>query len=308
MTDKRVKECLALLNELASKTSLSEEEEFIMQENLRNLFDLTGDPNYITWVGGIYYGKKKYDLALKYYEQGEALGDDWVSIGLGYIWYYGRTGKVDYEKAFHYFSKTLELKETGIKEKDEDIRRMKQQASYKIADMYKNGYYVKKDYGKYVSMIEDLYDRVGNEWYGPRSDIAVRLAGIRKEQGKTDEALELYYTAREDLCEYLRHDRFFGNLNRMNWLVNDIYELTEFDETEFDLYDLFYLLKDEHTVTFEYREETHEIESRKTEEGMIIRFDEKWYKDIQDFFAKANLEEDSLEYCYPYIENMEVNA
>ena len=94
----------------------------------------------------------------------------------------------------------------------------------------------------------------------------------------------------------------------MNWLVNDIYELTEFDETEFDLYDLYYLLKQEHTVTFEYRGQTHEIESKKTEEGMIIRFDEKWYKDIQDFFAKANLEEDSLEYCYPYIENMEVNA
>lgn len=77
-------------------------------------------------LGGYYYELKKYDLALKYYNMAAELGSEGTEVCLGYVWYYGRTGKVDYEKAFHYFS----------------MAGRNPVAEYKIADMYHNGYYV----------------------------------------------------------------------------------------------------------------------------------------------------------------------
>lgn len=59
---------------------------------------------------------------------------------LGYIWYYGRTGERDYKKAFEYFSKMMDKGNLV--------------AEYKVADMYKNGYYVDKDQNKYENMIK----------------------------------------------------------------------------------------------------------------------------------------------------------
>ena len=313
MKDPKVEKCWEVVKDLAIKESekgaLSEEEKFIQIENLQYILDTTGDASSASWIGGIYYEHKRYDLALKYYEQAEILGDNWVSLGLGYIWYYGRTGKVDYEKAFHYFSKTLKLEKTGDKERDLNISLWKQEAKFKIADMYKNGYYVNKDYDRYVCLIEDLYEDVKNDrWYSARPEVCVRLAAIRDKQGRINEACDLYLTAKDDLAERLSHMRFFGDLNRMNWLVNDLYKLIDFDTTEMDLYDLFYLLQEEHTVRFDYDDEIHTVESKKTEDGMIIRYDETWYKDINDFFLKATLGEGSIENGYYEIENMEVIA
>ena len=62
---------------------------------------------------------------------------------LGYIYYYGRLGKPDYEKAFFYFPVGSTY---GITE-----------SSYKLADMFMKGLYVKRNIGLAASMIERLY-------------------------------------------------------------------------------------------------------------------------------------------------------
>ena len=54
------------------------------------------------------------------------------------VWYYGRTGTVDYEKAFRYFS----------------MAGHNPVAEYKLADMYHNGYFVEKDDVKYKEIIQ----------------------------------------------------------------------------------------------------------------------------------------------------------
>ena len=126
--------------ELGKKSVMTADEEFTYIESLEFLIDETKDTDYMTQLGGYYYGKKIYDLALKYYEMADTYGDKWAAEGLGYIWYYGRTGEVDYEKAFKYYSKAAD---NGYL-----------QAKIKVADMYKNGYYVDKDYDKYCRIIE----------------------------------------------------------------------------------------------------------------------------------------------------------
>ena len=108
------------------KSAPTEEDVFLFTEALNYLIEETKDPGYMLELGGYYYGERKFDLALKYYE----LAAEYKLIDaydcLGYIWYYGRTGKRDYEKAFKYFSLSAEAGNL--------------QAAYKVADMYKNGY------------------------------------------------------------------------------------------------------------------------------------------------------------------------
>ncbi len=291
MTILEAKEILA---ELERKTSLSDEEEHELIETLEFMIEKTGEPRYSEWLGGIYYDKRIFDLALKYYELAEAQGSVWAWNGLGYIWYYGRTGTVDYEKAYHYFTKVREYEGDDIDEFT------KIEASFKIADMYKNGYFVEKDEERYVEMIEDLYKQIqDSNLFLPTAEVYTRLASIRARQGRKEEAIDLYYDARNDLIYRLTYNRFFGDINRINWLVNDLYELIEFDPTDFDLYDLFYLLKEEHLVSFKYRRKIHEIESKLSDEGeMNIRFDDRWYRNITDMFIRQDLSGESIEHEY----------
>ncbi len=271
-----------LIRELGEKSVMTDDEEFAFIEALEYLIDETKDPDYMVWLGGHYYGNKNYDLALKYYEMADAYGNKWAAEGLGYIWYYGRTGQVDYEKAFKYYSKAAD---NGYL-----------QSKIKVADMYKNGYYVDKDYDKYCRIIEHAKKDVENttELFDPLPEIYTRLARIRKQQGRIEEAVKLYLEVKWFLAQRIVYSRFFGDLNVMKWTVEDLYTMIEFDEADFDFYDLFYLLKQPVKVAFRYQGIRHEIESSPDEGEMAVRLDDRWFRTVDDFFNKAVINEKML--------------
>lgn len=274
MTLKEAKEICARLYE--DDETLSDDDFFLYTEAMGFVIAETHDPGYMTDLGAAYYARKDYDLALKYYEMAAALDYEPAIQGLGYIWYYGRTGTVDYEKAFHYFSS---LKHNIV-------------AQYKVADMYKNGYYVKKDYEKYKNIIETLYDEVKDidNAYAPIPEIFTRLASIRKKEGKTDEAIYLYLEAKDVLALRIENNPFFGNISIMKYLIQDLYSLKAIDKNHIDLFDLFELLKNPVHISFYYDEEEHLIESVEENGNIVIHFDNKWYRTIDDFFEKAEID------------------
>ena len=274
MTLKEAKEICARLCE--DDETLSDDDFFLYTEAMGFVIAETHDPRYMTDLGAAYYARKDYDLALKYYEMAAALDYEPAIQGLGYIWYYGRTGTVDYEKAFHYFSS---LKHNIV-------------AQYKVADMYKNGYYVKKDYEKYKNIIETLYDEVKDidNAYAPIPEIFTRLASIRKKEGKTDEAIYLYLEAKDVLALRIENNPFFGNISIMKYLIQDLYSLKAIDKNHIDLFDLFELLKNPVHISFYYDEEEHLIESVEENGNIVIHFDNKWYRTIDDFFEKAEID------------------
>ena len=47
----------------------------------------------------------------------------------------------------------------------------------------------------------------------------------------------------------------------MKWLIDDLYELIEFDRDTFDFYDLYYLLKTPHKIRFFCRDKEMQLES-----------------------------------------------
>ena len=259
-------------------TRPTEEDQFLYTEALRYLIEETKDPQVMLELGSFYYEAREFDLALKYYELAAESGNLYAISNLGYIWYYGRTGEKNFEKAFHYFDRVRKMGDTV--------------AAYKVADMYRNGYYVEKDEKKYRQIIEKLYRKVRNSDLpnDPLPEVFTRLARIRTEEGKPEEALSLYDEARGFLSWRIRLHPFFGDLNIMKWMISDIYKLRSFDPTEMGLYDLFYLLEKPCKVTFVFDGKTHEVEAVEEDGEVVIRLDSRWYRTVDDFFKKAELD------------------
>jgi len=256
----------------------TEEDEFYYVECMQFLIETEKKGKDMLHLGGYYYERKDFELALKYYEMAAEYGETDAYAGLGYIWYYGRTGERDYEKAFVYYTKAAEAG---------DI-----QCKYKLADMYKNGYFVEPDLAKYESIIEELYPQVRKcrRLNDPVPEVYTRLARIRKKQGKDKEALKLYYDAKDFLSQRLIYSTFFGDLNIMKWMVEDIYTLTAFKGDDFDLFDLYYVLLKPSDITFEYDEQTYTVESVMDGDECVINFEGKWYRNVDDFFTKAAID------------------
>lgn len=95
-----------------------------------------GDAEAWNSLGAQYYGgyrgfEQNFSRAMELYHKAAANGSRQAQENLGYCYYYGRDGEVDYEKAFHYFA---------LGAFDGHLISL-----YKIGDMYRNGYYVEKN-------------------------------------------------------------------------------------------------------------------------------------------------------------------
>ena len=273
-----IREANRIRRNFEKSDSHSEEDIFLYTEAMDYLIHHTEEPDTLLLdLGAFYYERKHFDLALKYYELAAEYKLPNAYEGLGYIWYYGRTGRRDFEKAFHYYSLA---KEAGITE-----------AAVKVADMYKNGYYVEQNYEKYKGIIEELYPKVIKARYlsEPVPEICTRLAMIRKEEGDIDEAVLLLYQAKDFQAQRLRFNNFFGDINIMKWLIDDLYEMIEFDYYEFDLFDCMWLLRGEESVTidFFYKNTPLTIEAVVENGEFAIRWGKEVYPDRDEFYAKA---------------------
>ncbi len=281
-----IREAKDIYRKYSSKSVLTDDEEFLLTEAMKYLVEETKDTRWMVELGGYHYEQKNFDLALKYYELADEYGDKWAAEGLGYIWYYGRTGVKDYDKAFKYYTKAME---------NGQLRSM-----IKVADMYKNGYGVEKNYSKYCEMIEQAYKKVRYARFlnEPLPEVFTRLARIRTEQGRTEEAIDLYLRARDFLAEKISHNPFFGDLNSMKWLTEDLYKLTDVDYADLDLYDLYYLLTKPCMIAFTYDGQEYIVES--VEEGgtVAVKFGDKWFRDVSEFFQKAVIDGERIPVLY----------
>ena len=155
-----------ILDDYYDLTQPKYEDDIALIHALEFLIKETNNPEYMVELGAWYYGQKQFDLAEEYYLMAAKLGYNDAYECLGYIYYYGRVGHPDYEKAFHYYK--LASDQGNLI------------ASYKLADMYKNGYYVQKDYPRYVQIIKDLYSKIqgATNTFDPVPEIYSRLAKI----------------------------------------------------------------------------------------------------------------------------------
>ena len=261
---------------------------------LEYLIKETNNPEYMVELGGWYYGQKQFDLAEEHYLMAAKLDYNNAYECLGYIYYYGRVGQPDYEKAFHYYK--LASDQGNLV------------AAYKLADMYKNGYYVQKDYPKYVQIIKDLYPKIqgATNTFDPVPEIYSRLAKIYVEEGNEDQAIQLLLIAKEFQSQRLIYSQFFGDLTIMKYIVNDLYSLIQFDPDYMDLFDLYYALQKPCKVAIEILGEDHILEA-KYEDGLFyICMDNKNYEDVDQFFLKAKINGEPISTQYVNVNYIEI--
>lgn len=283
-----------ILDDYYDLTQPTYEDDIQLINALEYLIKETNNPEYMVELGGWYYGQKQFDLAEEYYLMAAKLDYNNAYECLGYIYYYGRVGQPNYEKAFHYYK--LASDQGNLV------------AAYKLADMYKNGYYVQKDYPKYVQIIKDLYPKIqgATNTFDPVPEIYSRLAKIYVEEGNEDQAIQLLLIAKEFQSQRLIYSQFFGDLTIMKYIVNDLYSLIQFDPDYMDLFDLYYALQKPCKVAIEILGEDHIIEAKYEDGLFFICMDDKNYEDVDQFFLKAKINGEPISTQYVNVNYIEI--
>lgn len=283
-----------ILDDYYDLTHTKYEDDILLIHALEFLIQETKDPEYMVELGGWYYEQRQFDLAEEYYLMAASLEYVDAYECLGYIYYYGRVGQPDYKKAFHYY-KLASDKGNLV-------------ASYELADMYKNGYYVSKDYAKYVEIMKSLYPMIqgATNTFDPVPEIYSRLAKIYVEEGNEDQAIQFLLIAKEFQSQRLIYSQFFGDLTIMKYIVNDLYSLIQFDPNYMDLFDLYYALQKPCKVAIEILGDDHIIEA-KYEDGLFyICMDDKNYEDVDQFFLHAKVNEEPISTQYVNVNYIEI--
>lgn len=283
-----------ILDDYYDLTHTKYEDDISLIRALEFLIQETKDPEYMVELGGWYYEQRQFDLAEEYYLMAASLEYVDAYECLGYIYYYGRVGQPDYKKAFHYYKLASEKGNLV--------------AAYKLADMYKNDYYISKDYAKYVEIMKSLYPLIqgATNTFDPVPEIYSRLAKIYVEEGNEDQAIQLLLIAKEFQSQRLIYSQFFGDLTIMKYIVNDLYSLIQFDPNYMDLFDLYYALQKPCKVAIEILGDDHIIEA-KYEDGLFyICMDDKNYEDVDQFFLHAKVNEEPISTQYVNVNYIEI--
>lgn len=121
-----------------------------------------GNADAMNDLGAQYYDgargfEQDFEKAVCLYTMAAEYGSRQAQENLGYCYYYGRTGAVDYEKAFRYFA---------LGAFDGRVNSL-----YKIGDMYASGYYVEKDqkeaFGIYARCLDIMTEDDAPRCAGP---------------------------------------------------------------------------------------------------------------------------------------------
>ncbi len=161
-------------------------------------------------LGALYYsgriGEQSYSKAIEYYTIAANGGCRQAQENLGYCYYYGRDTKIDYEKAFHYFA---------LGAFDGQICSL-----YKIGDMYRNGYYVKKNELEAFRIYNRCLELMPDEAVAfVGADVMMRIADCHFEGIGTEvdyEAALEHYQKAEQL--------FYSRLQNGDFLIRGCYE------------------------------------------------------------------------------------
>ena len=287
-------EAYKITKEYQAKSVLEPDEEFLLIEAYMCIINEYKDADPDVLIDGyvamynlasLYKRRGEYDLALKYFEMCSASGGSTLAdMEIADIYFDGLTGITDYELAFKYYS---EAAENGFPK-----------AKLKLADMYKNGLYVKQDEEQYRRLIFAVYDQI---WNSPvpnyKGETFYKLANIYIEENFEADAFELLLDARGELADQMLTYTENSDLDLMKQIVELQYELMqpEINESwQFQLYDLYYILKQPVSVEFTSSTGKHYVSSFIEPSGITVELDGKWFRSIDDFFYRATIDGERL--------------
>lgn len=100
------------------------------------------------------------------------------------------------------------------------------------------------------------------------------------------------------MSQKVRYNPFFGDMNTLKWMIEDLYTMIKVDKHSIKLFDLYYLLKAPSTITFKHKDKEYKVISEKDGNDIAVNFNGKWYKGIDDFFLKATINNKKIPTIY----------
>ncbi len=220
-----------IINSIKDKKEVSQQEKELYVNLLEELA-LENDKDAISEIGYAYNEGDRffpcdYYKAVPYLEKMGENGDYFAYNVLGYIYYYGRVNNKipEYDKAFKYFSLG---NIGGIFE-----------STYKLGDMYKNGYYVKQNYDiafrLYIKNFKEQLEEylLQGDFANKLPDITLRLASCYLKGSGCEKSISnaLFFVKLAKLSSIKRIKvwDFWGNMS-VDKSINELYEniLTEY--------------------------------------------------------------------------------
>ena len=261
-----------------SKPNHTQEEDFLYLEACHYLAEIESDVRAMVALGGHYYGMKRYNLAEKYYLMAFEIDPTSSASGLGYIYYYGRNGERDFEKAFRYFS---------IASEDGD-----NEARMKIADMYRNGYGVEKDLQKYKEQLLSIYEAIKDTklLFDPYPEVAHRLAEIYIDEGHGADALAMLWKAKSLIGQRLHFSQFWGDFIVCRRVVTLLYRIIPFEPYDFDFYSLFFYFRRPNKARLYFHGKEYALEAFEEEGEIRVKCEEAYYKSVEAFLMEATFD------------------
>ena len=280
----------------------SEDEQFrfvVAMQHIIHTSPLPEDRSIFCYNLAIYYRNiKEFELEKKYLEIGEMQDDTACKEELGFIWYYGLCGQVDYKKAYKYFN-------------DCGTRR----SLYMISDIYHKGQYLAKNDYMAREIIEDLIVDLESEKNNPEftistifPEVAVRLAKLNIEEKKVTEFdLDNLFEARDILALRQQRRPFWGNIKTMHEILDATELMAGGDEfLIIDLYDLLTFDSPMGVITFDYNDEIHQIDVFQYDGITVYQYNDKWYRGAEDFLDKAVIDGKKITTVFDLILDIQV--
>lgn len=274
----------------------TEEEQFRFVEAMQELIRRESEPYvYMYNLADYYLGIRNFELEKKYAEMAVKAGDNTACSLLGYLWYYGQTGKVDYQRAFEYFERAKAFP----------------RCQYKLADMYRDGLYVERNPEKYEEIIVRLYYRERKNKCFVYStcypEVALRFVQLclEEEIDSVDELESLFY-ARDILAVRQQNRPFWGNIKTMRRILETTAFMTGNDFDFVDLYDLLTFDKQEATITFDYQGTMYRLDIFQNGGQTVYEFQDRWYHGASDFLEKAHVDGKRITSVYDLISDIQL--
>ena len=274
-----------------SPFSMSESQKFETYELSRQLYEDTGNVAYLEIAYSTGYITNNEPILREYLKAIE-MGREEFTFNVACIYFKGEAGKVDYEKAYEYFlraSKTGKFGDGSFVNSNKDVSN---DAKYYLAIMYKNGLGVEKNYSEYVRIMNELYENFMNvTWYEDYDAKKILEIGeMLLEKGDVYRYCELLFKSRNNQGMWIKN--FNTNVNELKKLNDNLYKTIKLDLTEIEPLDITELVKKPATLLFRHDKKRYRIEVLNTDDGLVIDYDNSYFKDIEDLICNGFIGEE----------------
>ena len=244
----------------------------------KNLYAMREYGNAMTYYGLYEVSKKYYNMVIELCrDANNPLSESsFAHIGLGNLYKNNCIGNCSYELAYRHYLTASSYGNDLAKER--------------IAEMYRDGLYVKKNFNLYVKIITELYNKnLTNDNFD--LSLCYKMAEIKYDQKKYEECKKI--VRKFELGSGFSSINYFFISTDVNSIIgiHEIkYKLGLVNEKEFDIFSIAALSKKHNQFSFRCHNKKHILKFDKFDNLSTYEFMGIKYKTLTEFVLKAKIQ------------------